>query len=137
MTACDRTIGVKQILLAFTDCDTGQKYGPFAHKQGDEELPVWRLVDFVNEEVPGGWVERKQRSMYGEFTVNKDPRLPSSFYQGKAAISGQIEYRDGRVITFDEAAVAGDDASDLRKFKMRIVSPLIDELLPAGALVAA
>lgn len=136
MAACDNLIGIKVITIRFTDCETGAVYGPFSHKQANEELPKWRLVDFINEEQPGGFIKRTQRSMKGSISLNRLLFLPLRFYQGAASMEVQVEYINGIVITAVDAAVAGEEMSDTREVTMDLIAPVIEELLPPGGVVA-
>lgn len=129
MGACDRLIGVKHITIRFTDCNNGAVYGPYKHELSSDEQPTWWLLNYVNEEQPGGFARRAARSMKGTLKVNRLLFLPLRYYQGDAGLEVQVEYINGSVVTALEALVTGEEMSDTREVAMTIVAPVIDEVL--------
>jgi len=135
--ACDNIVGVKNILLTFQDCETGASYGPYAHELATDELPTWKLCQFTNEALAGGFVRRTYANSLATMNVIRDLRIPLSYYQGCAAIDLQVEYENGLVYTAKGGSHTGDDQSDTHGVTLTLNYKQIDELLPDGALVAA
>lgn len=134
---CDNQIGVKNILLTFRDCETDEVFGPISHDLATDTLPTWRLCEWTNEAVPGGFVRRAQASQGVEINVIRDLRIPLALYQGCSDVTLQVEYFNGLVYSAVKGTGLGDDKSDTHEVAMNISFRTIDELLPAGTLPAA
>lgn len=135
--SCDNIVGVKNILITFLDCDTNQSYGPYAHELATEDLPTWKLCAYTNTALSHGYIRRQSTNAEVQINVIRDLRIPLSYYQGCAAIDLQVEYDNGLVYTGKGGNVTGDDKSDTHQVNMTLAYKVLDELLPAGALVAA
>lgn len=135
--SCDNLVGVKNILLTFTNCDTGQTFGPYAHELATEDLPQWKLCPFTNEALSHGYVRRQSANAQVIMNVIRDLRLPLAYYQGCAAVDVQVEYDNGLVYTGKSGTATGDEQSDTHMCNMTLIYKTLDELLPVGALVAA
>lgn len=135
---CANVVGVKNIMLTFTDCFTGQKLGPMAHKLATEELPKWRIYPISKQALPGGYVKHSESHPRAEMVLIRDLRVPLVYYQGKAQIAFQVEYENGLVYTGKASAPEGEDTSDSHEVPLNLVAlGGIDELLPPGSLAAA
>ena len=134
---CDNQIGVKNIMLTFKDCDTGEIYGPISHDLATDALPTWRLCAFSNEAVPGGYVKRTVSNPEVEINVIRDLRIPLAMYQGCSDVSLQVEYFNGLVYSAVNGTGTGDEKSDTHELPMTISFKEIDELLPNGTLEPA
>jgi hypothetical protein len=134
--ACEDLVGVKNILLTFTDCDTLESYGPISHQLASEDLPTVRACGFTNEALPGGFVKRVLSYAQMEMNIIRDTRIPIAYYQGCAAVDVQIEYYNGLVYTGIGGSGTGDDMSDGHEVTLTLAFKEIDELLPAGLLDA-
>lgn len=135
--ACDNQVGVKNILITFTDCDTDQVYGPISHELATEDLPTIRTCAFNNEPMPGGYVKRQVSNAEIEMNVIRDLRIPLAYYQGCASVDVQIEYFNGLVYSAAQGTGTGDERSDTHEVTLTLSFREIDELLPAGTLQAA
>lgn len=135
--ACDNQVGVKNILLTFTDCDTDAVYGPISHQLSSEDLPTIRTCAYNNEPMPGGYVKRQVSNAEIELKVVRDLRIPLALYQGCAQVAVQIEYYNGLVYSAVDGTGTGDERSDTHEVTLTIAFREIDELLPAGTLAAA
>jgi hypothetical protein len=124
----------KNILLTFTDCDTGAVFGPIAHVLATDTLPTWRLCGFNNEALPYGYVKRAPTNMEVEINVIRDTRIPLAMYQGCSDVQLQVEYYNGLVYSAIEGTGTGDEKSDTHEVAMTISFFEIDEMLPAGTL---
>jgi len=132
MAACAAQVGVKNLLLTFTDCDTNQKYGPYAHQLATEELPMWRLCAYNNTALPGGYVKRSVSNDGVEMNVIRDLRVPLAMYQGCAGVDVQVEYHNGLVYSGVGGTGVGEEKSDTHEVKLDLVFRVIDELRPEG-----
>lgn len=135
--ACENQVGVKNILLTFTDCDTGQVFGPISHELSSEDLPTIRTCGYNNTSLPGGFVKRQMTNAEIELKVIRDLRIPLAYYQGCSAVDIQIEYYNGLVYSAAKGAGTGDEKSDTHEVSLTVAFKEIDELLPAGTLQAA
>ncbi|MGL5736569.1 MAG: hypothetical protein ACRCYS_17030 [Beijerinckiaceae bacterium] len=135
--ACDKIIGVKNLMLTFTVCETGQVLGPISHKLATDDLPNIRFTNFKNEPLRHGYSKRIADNATVEVKPIGDERIQSRYYQGDAEIKLQIEYENGRVVTGEKGTVTGDEKTDTFEYSMMIVFPTLEELLPPGALLAA
>lgn len=133
--ACENIVGVKNILLTFTNCETGQVTGPISHKLATEEIPKWRTYEFQSEELPGGYTKRRHISPKCEMQLIRDLRVPLADYQGRSAVALQVEYENGLVYTGANGNITGDDTSDTHEVQCMMSFKFIDELLPPGALI--
>jgi hypothetical protein len=131
---CDNQVGVKNILLTFTDCDTDAIYGPIAHTLATDTLPTWRLCAFNNEALPYGYVKRVPTNPEVEINVIRDVRIPLAMYQGCSDVNLQVEYYNGLVYSAAKGTGTGDEKSDTHEVAMTISFKEIDEMLPQGLL---
>ena len=135
--SCNKIVGIKNILLTFTNCDSGQVVGPIAHELSTDEEPKIRSYEWTQEDLKGGFTKRKHHNPFIEIKVIRDPRVPLKDYQGRSQIDLQVEYVAGYVYTGSEGGVTGDPSSDTYGADMKISFPRVDELLPPGSLMAA
>lgn len=135
--ACENLVGIKNILLTFTNCDTGEVLGPISHQLATEDMPTIRACGFTNEALPGGFVKRSLSNAQMEMNVIRDLRIPLAYYQGCAAVDTQIEYMNGLVYTGLNGSATGDDSSDGHEVTTTLTYKELDELLPAGTLDAS
>jgi hypothetical protein len=135
--ACEHIVAVKNILITFTDCDTGQTIGPISHKESSEDLPTWRTCPWTNDRLPGGYTKRSAADATCNIKVIRDTRVPLAYYQGCATISLQVEMENGIVTTGRQGGVIGDNQSDGHEVEMDITFREVDEMLPPGALSLA
>lgn len=134
---CDNQVGVKNIMLKFTDCDTGAVWGPISHQLAGDDLPTLRLCKHTNEALPGGFIKRSISNESMEMRIVRDLRIPLSMYQGCSNVDAQIEYYNGLVYSGTKGTGTGDESSDTHEVAMTIVFRDIDELLPVGVLQQA
>lgn len=135
--ACDNLVRVKNILITFRDCDTGEAIGPISHKQANEDLPTIKTCDVSNSELTQGYILQSEGNQMMEFNVIRDRRVPLAFYQGCAAIDVQIEYVNGLVYTALDGNVIDGESSNTHEVVINAIFRDIDELLPSGSLIAA
>jgi hypothetical protein len=133
---CEKSVGVKNILITFTDCDTDAVYGPIAHLLATDTLPTWRLCPYNNTAQPYGYVKRAPVNCEVEINVIRDLRIPLAMYQGCSDVAIQVEYFNGLVISGVEGMGTGDTKSDMHEVPMTISFTEFDELLPNGTLEA-
>lgn len=132
--ACQNQVGVKNILISFEDCDTGEVIRNVSHKLATDELPMVRACAWTNEELTNGYVQRNAVNATISISVIRDPRIALSQYQSCASISIQIEYFNGLVYTAFNGSVTTTDGSDTHAVTMDLSFSEIDELLPASTL---
>jgi hypothetical protein len=135
-TPCANIVGVKNIIVTFTNCADKSVLGPFVHKLAKDELPKWRAFDHVYEKLPGGFIKMKQSSYEVDISLIRDLRVPLSYYQGRAALDIQVEYENGLVYTGPAGGVTSEDLSDTHEVMIKAVFETLDELLPPGALAS-
>ena len=133
---CDNQLGVRNILIKFTDCDSGAVYGPISHELSGDTQPTYRLCDFANEPLPGGYVRRTRGNNEIVAVVVRNLGIPLAMYQGCGAIDLTIEHFNGMVITGVNGTSTGTDASDGHEVTITATFKEIDELLPSGPLAA-
>lgn len=136
--ACEGIIGVKNILLTFTHCDSGQTVKNLSHALSSDEIPQVRTVPFKSEAIPGGYTRRHSSYCRINMKVIVNRGLHLSWYQGAASVDVQIEYEDGRVLTGTGGTVSGEETSDMHEANMQLTfRGGVTELLPDGALATA
>lgn len=134
---CETLVGVKNILLTFHDCEQDLTVGPISHEQSSEDLPTVRTCAWNNETLVGGYTKRSAANASMELKVIRDLRIPLAFYQGCASVNVQVEYDNGLIYTGVNGGVLGDEKSDTHEVMLDLTFPVLDELLPSGALAAA
>lgn len=134
---CEGQVGVKNIMLKFTECETGVTFGPISHQLSGDDLPKIRMCKYANEALPGGYVKRSLGNDSIEMTIVRDLRIPLAMYQGCSQVDVQIEYFNGLVYSAVTGTGTGDDSSDTHEVTMTLVYKEIDELLPVGTLQQA
>jgi hypothetical protein len=135
--ACPKLLGVKNIPIRFTNCNTGQVLGPIIHKLASDELPQIRVYPFSSEALANGYSRQFQRSAKIMMRIQRDPRVPLSWYQGAAVLDIQLEMESGHVYTGEGGTIIGEPTSDSLEVEIEASFENIDELLPDGALADA
>lgn len=133
MADCDNQVGVRNILITFQDCDADQTYGPFSHELAGEDQPQYRLCEYSNEPLPGGYVRRTKGNNQISLTVIRNLAVPLALYQGCASVDITIEHFNGMVITGLTGTSTGDETSDGHEVTMTFTFKEVDELLPSVA----
>lgn len=131
--ACLNQVGVKNILITFTDCDTDEVIGPISHELAGEEQPTYRTCEYTNEPMTNGRVMRNKSNQSITVTVERNLGISLAYYQGCARIDMQIEHFDGRVYSAENGTATGEEESDGSDVTITAVFEEIDELLPVGA----
>ena len=132
--ACTNIIGVKNILISFENCDTGETIRNVSHELATEDLPKFYTAEYVNSEMPGGRIKRTQSSPYMEMTVVVEDGIALAWYQGEASLTIQIEMASGRVYTGFSGGVTDAESSDSSDVTLKVIFDEIDELVPAASL---
>ena len=96
---CENQIGVRNILIKFFDCDNNVTYGPISHELSGDEQPQYRLCDYNNEPLTGGYVRRTRDNAMMELSVIRDLGVPLQLYQGCASMDITVEHFNGAVYT--------------------------------------
>jgi hypothetical protein len=135
--ACENQVGIRNILIKFYDCDTDTSYGPIAHELSGDEQPQYRLCEYNNEPLPGGYVRRTRGNNEIQLTVIRNIGIPLALYQGCAAVDVTIEHFNGLVVTGINGTGTGDDSSDGHEVTLTATFKQIDELLPVQVAAAA
>lgn len=133
MPDCASQVGVRNIIITFRDCDSDQVYGPFSHELSGEEQPNYRLCEYTNEELPGGYVRRNRGSQMMTLSVVRNLGVPLAMYQGCGAIDITVEHYNGLTYTGLNGTSTGDDSSDGHEVTITATFKEIDEQLPAAA----
>ena len=126
---CRNQVGVRNITISFYDCDTGQSYPKISHILANDEQPQYRLCDYANEPLPGGYVRRTKGNNQISFTVIRNQGVPLALYQGCAGVDVQIEHFNGRVVTGLKGTLTGDESSDGHEVTVTATFLEVDELL--------
>jgi hypothetical protein len=121
-TACNNAHGVRIVMLGFAPCNGDAQIKPVAHSLFGDEMPMWDLVNYKRESMPGrsGRQKMTDKPMKGSFTVERLQWIPLSYYQGDAAITGYVEYINGDVYAFKLVIPSGDEMSDGHSVKITI-----------------
>ena len=127
--SCRNQVGVRNITITFYDCDTGQSYPNISHILANDEQPQYRLCDYANEPLPGGYVRRTRGNNQITLPVIRNQCVPLALYQGCAGVDIQIEHHNGRVVTGLKGTVTGDDLSDGHEVTFTATFLEVDELL--------
>lgn len=135
--ACENQVGIRNILIKFYDCDTDTSYGPIVHELAGDEQPTYRLCDYNNEPLPGGYVRRTKGNNEIGLTVVRNLGIPLALYQGCGAVDVTIEHFNGLIVTGLNGTGTGDESSDGHEVTLTATFAQIDELLPATVQAAA
>lgn len=131
--ACENQVGVKNVMLTFRDCDTDDEFGPIAHELADDTQPTYRLCNFSNEELPGGYIQRTKGAYQIEVVVVRNLTVPLALYQGCANVDVQVEHYNGLVYSAVNGSATGTESSDAHSVTLTLsFKEPIDELLPVG-----
>lgn len=133
--SCDNIVGVKNILLTFTHCETGAVFSKVSHKLAGDELPKFMTSKKKNEDMTSGRFKQTEASPKADMTVLVEDGIPLSYYQGEAAIGMQVEMLSGRVYTGFGGGVVDAESSDTSEVTLGITFEDIDELVPTKNLV--
>jgi hypothetical protein len=135
---CPEIVGVRNISLSFTDCDGGDgavSIRARTHTMSKDELPMYNMATYTLEGLSRGRAKRTYTNATIELPIVRDLAIPLIYYQGRAAISVQIEHINGVVVAASNGIVTGVEASDGNDVRMNLEFAKIEELLPSGALV--
>lgn len=130
MAECPNQVGIRNILIKFLDCDNNVTYGPVAHELATEEQPTYRLCEYTNEPLPGGYVRRTKGNNEISLMVIRNLGIPLALYQGCASIDITIEHFNGLVITGLSGTSTGEETSDAHEVTITATFKEIDEQLP-------
>lgn len=130
MSDCPNQVGVRNIIIKFTDCDNNRVYGPISHELSGDEQPQYRLCEYSNEPLPGGYVRRTKGNNEISLTVVRNLGIPLALYQGCGSIDLTIEHFNGMVITGIAGTSTGDESSDGHEVTLTATFRTVDELLP-------
>lgn len=128
--ACENQVGIRNILMRFSDCDSDVEYGPLSHELAGDTQPTYRLCDYSNEPLPGGYVRRTRGNNQIEVEVIRNLGIPLQLYQGCASVDITIEHFNGLVVTGLTGTATGDESSDGHSVTITATFEEIDELLP-------
>lgn len=134
---CENQVGVRNILITFLDCDTNTTYGPISHELAGDTQPTYRLCEYSNESLPGGYVRRTKGNNNITVEVIRNLGVPLALYQGCSNMDVTIEHFNGMVITGVGGTGTGDEGSDAHAVTINASFDIIDELLPNGVLEPA
>lgn len=134
---CENQIGVRNILLTFTECNTGRVVRNVKHELSTADLPTIRKSEWMNEVLTGGYVRRTHGNASMLLNVIRNTRIDLGWYQGDASISIQIEYLNGLVYTAYDGTVIGEERSDTHDVPLELNFKTINETRPAGDIDAA
>jgi len=131
--ACENQVGVKNVLITFRNCDTDEVIQKVAHEEvGENDFNVVNCR-FRNESGKNGKVSVSKDNATMTITVDRNPDIPLSYYQGCAAIDIQVEMKSGRVYTAYNGSVVDPDGSDGTTVTMNLIFSEIDEMLASAA----
>lgn len=134
---CDNQVGVRNILIKFYNCDTDQTFGPVSHELATDEQPNYRLCEYTNEALPGGYIRRNRGNNEISLNVIRNLGVPLALYQGCASIDVTIEHYNGLVVTGLNGTATGEESSDGHEVAMTLSFQEVDELLPQSLAPAA
>lgn len=130
--ACDSHVGVKNILISFTDCDTGQRVTSLSHKLAvADEFPTFKTCTRMNETLTEGYIRVKAGNATMTINVIRNVQIPLSWYQGCASLDIQVEFLNGLVYSARDGTVVDADNSDSHGVTMSLVFKEIDERRPS------
>jgi hypothetical protein len=134
--ACSNLVGVKNLVITFKNCTTGETSQPIVHKLATADIPTWKTCPFMNEKLPGGYIKQSTANAGAEMKIIRDARVPLSYYQGCATLNVQCEMFSGIVFTGVDGGVLNDTKSDSHEVDLEITFSTLDELLPPGAIAS-
>lgn len=134
---CENQIGVRNILLTFTDCNTGRVIRNVKHDLSTADLPTIRTSEWMNEQLTGGYIRRTHGNASMLLNVIRNIRIPLRYYQGDASIGIQIEYLNGLVYTARDGSTIGEERSDTHDVPLELNYKEIFELMPQGEIETA
>lgn len=136
--ACLTQVGVRNLTIAFTDCDAPSPGGigdikATAHIMNQDALPMIEATPYNLEGLSGGRVKRTFKNATIQLDIMRNPAIPLAYYQGRAGLDIQIEYINGSVITGTNGGVTGPEASDTASVSFTTEFTQLTEITPPGA----
>jgi len=131
--ACENQVGVKNVLITFRNCDTDEVIQKVAHEEVGENDFVVIGCNRRNEAGKNGKVAVSKDNATMTITVDRNPDIPLSYYQGCAAIDIQVEMHNGVVYTGYNGSVVDPDGSNGSTVTMSLIFSRIDEMLASAA----
>lgn len=130
--ACENHVGVKNILISFTDCDTGQTVTSLSHKLAvADEFPTFKTCTRISEALTEGYIRVTAGNATMTLNVIRNIQIPLAWYQGCAALDVQVEFVNGLVYSARGGTVVDADESDSHGVTMALVFKEIDERRPS------
>lgn len=128
MANCDKTIGLRNVLLTFLDCDGNIIQGPLVHEPTEDSEPNIMMCKEKREALSSG----RSKIMRGnteitDLAVYRRLEVPLAIYQGCAAVNVTLEYYNGLVYTGLNGTVIDAEGSDGVVVNMTIIFDDIDE----------
>jgi hypothetical protein len=139
MGTCQNQVGVRNLTLAFTNCDAnsgsgGADIAPRTHLMAKDQLPMYLVPNYTLVGTTNGRAKRQYANSKIKVDVSRDLSIPLAYYQGMAAIDYQCEHLSGAVVTGTSGYVISAAESDGDTVTMNIEFRNLEELLPAGSL---
>lgn len=138
--SCPNQIGVKNVLIAFTDCDNGTAGGignvaAIAHDMAQDSLPEYDFTGYKLEGVSGGRVKRTYENAKIKLKIIRNLGIPLAYYQGRASMDVQIEHINGSTVTGLSGFVTDKQESDGNEVELTLeFKPSnMTEVLPPGS----
>ena len=136
--ACPNQIGVKNLTIAFTDCDAPSPGGigdvkATAHIMDKDALPEYQATPYKLEGLSGGRVKRSYQNASIKLKLIRNLAVPLAYYQGRAGLDVQIEHINGSVMTGTGGFVTDPQASDGNSVEFTADFQSLTEILPPGA----
>lgn len=130
MATCRNQIGVKNLLLGLTDCNTGRVYPKRQHRLADNELPMMYLSEYENEVLPTGAVLQRRTARQIDMTVERPASIPLGVYQS-GEVEIDMEMHSGEVYS-GRGSFVGRQMSNGHQVAISISLYEFAEVLPAG-----
>jgi hypothetical protein len=129
MASCDKTIGIRNIILTFLDCDGNIIQGPLVHEPTEDSEPNIKTCKETREALSSGRSKIiRGNTEINDLSVYRRLEVPLSLYQGCAAVNVTLEYYNGLVYTGLNGTVVGAEGSDGTIVNMSMIFEDIDEL---------
>jgi len=135
---CMNQLGVKNLTIAFTDCDAPSPGGigdvkATAHIMNQDALPEYEATPYKLEGLSGGRVKRTFKNCTVKLDIMRNQAIPLAYYQGRAGLDIQVEHINGSVFTATGGAVTDFEASDSNSVSFTAEFGQLTEILPPGA----
>lgn len=126
--ACESDVGLKNLVLTFRDCNTGEEISAISHNLAEDTQFEWNACPYTRTSTSGRKTRVSKASVQINFTVVPSLSIPSNYYTGCAEMDVSAEFYSGRVITATNGSIVDASAMNEESVAIQARFDVLDEI---------